>query len=415
MRKITNYLLRTILIVSLLATLIVYPMDASAATKAKTLRELRTQLSELQAKKKANANKKALTQNEIKSKNAAIDKAYSDIEASENKITEAKGLIEESNKRIEELKEKNEELMAYFQLMQGDNAYLEFITDSSSMTELIMRNDAVNQLAQYQQEKLNELSELIKKNEQLQVDLKKYEVELENNITSYKSKINSLEDDLSSLNEIGMSIDDEIRSQQELIKAYEQMGCKEDQDLDVCAAVAGNVQWLKPLAKGRINSIYGTRIDPFTGKPKVHKAVDIGGNAEGTKVYSVGNGIVIGTVDAKATYNKKGTKTCGGNQVYIQLNVKGQNYVVQYAHLLQVNVKVGDKVTGSTVIGLQGGGSGTKKWERCSTGTHLHFGVAKGAPSKNQTATGFFYANVMKPPGFPSKGAWFYSRTQWFG
>lgn len=42
--------------------------------------------------------------------------------------------------------------MAYFQLMQGENVYMEFISDSSSMTELVMRSDAVNQIADYNQE-----------------------------------------------------------------------------------------------------------------------------------------------------------------------------------------------------------------------------------------------------------------------
>lgn len=409
-KKLSGYFVRYMLVVAIISLGFLEPCVVSAASKDNTLRGLRSELSALQAKKKANANKKALTQSEINNKNNQINDSYNKINESEQKISEAKVLIAETDKKIEELKVKNKELMAYFQIMQGENTYLEFVADAASMTELIMRNDAVSKLAEYQQNKVNELNDLIKENEQLQVDLIKYEEELERNINSYKNTVTSLQDDLSSLNEIGMDIDDEIRSKQELIKAYEQMGCKEDEDLDACAAVAGNVKWLKPLNKGRINSIFGVRTDPFTGKKKVHQAVDIGGNAEGTNVYAVGNGVIIGTVDAVATYNSKGKKTCGGNQVYLQLVVAGKTYVVQYAHLLKVNVKVGQKVSATTVIGQQGGGNGTKKWESCSTGTHLHFGVSQGTPKKNQSLYSFFVANVIVPPGFPGKGAWFYSR-----
>ena len=191
------------------------------------------------------------------------------------------------------------------------------------------------------------------------------------------------------------------------------MGCEEDQDLDVCASINGSAIWYKPLNKGRISSIFGVRTDPFTGKKKVHKAVDIAGNSEGTSVYSVGNGIVVATVDAKAKYNRGEGKTCGGNQVYIQVLIGGEKYTVQYAHLLTVDVKVGDVVNVNTVIGKQGGGSQTRRWESCSTGSHLHFGVVEGYVKTKYMAT-YFNNNAIVPPGFPNKGAWFYSRTQWF-
>ena len=76
--------------------------------------------------------------------------------------------------------------------------------------------------------------------------------------------------------------------------------------------------------------------------------------------------------------------------------------------------KAGDVVTKDTVIGLQGGGAGTRKWESCSTGTHLHFGIAKGKIANNKYFISNWMANAVKPEGYPSAGGWFYSRTQWF-
>ena len=158
--------------------------------------------------------------------------------------------------------------------------------------------------------------------------------------------------------------------------------------------------WLKPLIKGRVNSNFGVRNNPLKpGTYKVHQAVDIGGNGEGTKVYAVGSGSVAMVINAENTYNTKKTKTCGGNQVYIWMQVAG---------------KSGDVVTKDTVIGLQGGGAGTRKWESCSTGTHLHFGIAKGKIANNKYFISNWMANAVKPEGYPSSGGWFYSRTQWF-
>ena len=411
-KKICNYFIRYIFVFLLLSVYILEPMSVNAAS-SNTLRGLRQELSDLEAQKRKNDSQKQATEEEIMENNLAILNAQEEIQESQEKIENAKILISETDEKISNLHDQTEKLMAYFQLMQGENVYMEFISDSSSMTELVMRSDAVNQIADYNQEKLIELEDLIEENEQLQVDLIKYEDELEQNIIEYEAKIDTLQYDLSSLGEVGMSLEDEIRSKRELIQAYEDMGCEEDQDLDVCASINGSSIWYKPLNKGRVSSIFGKRTDPFTGKVKIHRAVDIAGNSEGTSVYSVGNGIVVATVDAKAKANRGEGKTCGGNQVYIQVLIGGEKYTVQYAHLLTVNVKVGDVVNVNTIIGTQGGGSKTQKWESCSTGSHLHFGVVEGYVKTKYMAT-YFNNNAIIPPGYPSKGAWFYSRTQWF-
>ena len=411
-KKLCNYFIRYIFVFLLLSVYILEPMSVKAAG-SNTLRGLRQELSDLEAQKRKNDSQKQATEEEIRENNLAILNAQEEIQESQEKIENAKILISETDEKISNLHDQTEKLMAYFQLMQGENVYMEFISDSSSMTELVMRSDAVNQIADYNQEKLIELEDLIEENEQLQVDLIKYEDELEQNIIEYEAKIDTLQYDLSSLGEVGMSLEDEIRSKRELIQAYEDMGCEEDQDLDVCASINGSSIWYKPLNKGRVSSIFGKRTDPFTGKVKIHRAVDIAGNSEGTSVYSVGNGIVVATVDAKAKANRGEGKTCGGNQVYIQVLIGGEKYTVQYAHLLTVNVKVGDVVNVNTIIGTQGGGTKTQKWESCSTGSHLHFGVVEGYVKTKYMAT-YFNNNAIIPPGYPSKGAWFYSRTQWF-
>ena len=412
MKKLCEYFIRYIFVFLILGVCFLEPVQVNAE-EANTLRGLRQELKELQDQKRKNDNQKQATEAEIQENNLAILNAEEEIEESRQKIEDAKILIEESNQKITQLHDETQKLMTYFQIMQGENVYLEFITDSSSMTDLVMRSDAINQIADYNQKRLVELEDLIETNEQLQVDLIEYEDELQQKILDYEEKISNLQYDLSGLGEVGMSIEEEIVSKQDLIKANEEIGCDEDQDIDVCASIHGSNIWYKPLNKGRVSSIFGVRKDPITCKTKIHRAVDIAGNSEGTSVYSVGNGIVVATVDAKSKYENGGGKTCGGNQVYIQVLIGGKKYTVQYAHLLTVNVKVGDIVNANTIIGQQGGGSKTRRWESCSTGSHLHFGVVEGYIKTKYMAT-YFNNNAIVPPGYPNKGAWFYSRTQWF-
>ena len=51
-------------------------------------------------------------------------------------------------------------------------------------------------------------------------------------------------------------------------------------------------------------------------------------------------------------------------------------------------------------------------YDNCTTGAHLHFGVANGYYNPS---VGILRRNVITPPGFPNQSGWsFYSRTQMY-
>ena len=400
------------ILVILSVTLVTF-IENSQAKTANTLRELREELSSLQAQKRQQENDKKMSEQEKKEKSQAIYNAYNEIEVAKGKIEEATIKIAESEQEIEKVTDETQELIRYMQIMNGENAYLEYIADSGSLTDMMMRLSAVDQISDYNREQLVGLENLIKENEQLKVDMANYQKQLNDNIASYEKRIKNLDAHLLEIAEITDSIDDQIKNQKALIDYYVSYGCKEDEDLIKCVSVANNSGWLKPLKKGKVTSPFGYRTDPFSGAKKFHNGIDLAGVSLGTPVYAVASGTIAG-ITRKSS--------CGGNIVYMHSYINGVAYTTYYAHLLDVNVKVGDAVTADTAIGTLGGGGKTLRknggWDTCSTGAHLHFGVAKGfylgGGKDGYSSYSTFLARGINPPGFPAQGGWFYSRTQWF-
>ena len=113
-----------------------------------------------------------------------------------------------------------------------------------------------------------------------------------------------------------------------------------------------------------------TRI-PFTGKFKVtcvylaqgnlwrngyHQGIDLVGITN-KNVYSICNGIV-----------ERAGWDAGGFGNYVRIKEDGTENRMYFAHLKQVNVKVGQKVTYSTIVGIMGNTGN-------STGLHTHFEI----------------------------------------
>ena len=121
-----------------LLTFVLFGSIASAKS-AETLKDLRKELSNLQAEKKANESEKQSSKTEIKNKTAAISTSYQEIEVAKNRIEIAKEKIAQSEIEIENITDETNELMRSMQIMSGENAYFEYISSAGSLTEMIMR------------------------------------------------------------------------------------------------------------------------------------------------------------------------------------------------------------------------------------------------------------------------------------
>lgn len=355
-----------ILILSLLVVTFCPITHVNAA--ANTLREYKNELAKVKSQKEENNRLTSESIAEIDQKRNAIVNANNTITSNENKVEQAKVKIAESQ---EQIKVKNEELkdvinVLHYSQINSDEIYMDYLFDSSSISELMERQAIVGQIVGYTQQQLDDLDALIKENEKLQVKLADDNVNLTNSISEYEKKVEELEAFIEKRATIGMGYDDKIKEMEGWVKEYEKAGCKDSDSLNTCyydKLSSGQIQsgfFSRPLNYGKITQAWGNN---------GHKGMDIGGNAKGTPIYAPANGTV-----ASVVYKS----SCGGNIIYMHFTVNGKAYTGEFAHLTSINVKKGQYVTKGSVIGTIGGDSSTWYYDKCTTGLHLHYAIAYG-------------------------------------
>ena len=412
MKKVLDASIRTILLTLFLIPLILNGiMIVSAAvpkaSKASTIQELRQELASLQAEKTEAENKKKLTQSEINNKKNQVHNAYHEKDVIAKQIEEATAEITSSELEIARVTKETDDLLRFLQISNSENLYFEYIFDATSISDFITRAATIEQLTEYNNAQLKYLEELITKNQNLKTELAAKNVEMDNLISDLSSKISSLGNQLAAISDMNEDINSQIKNQSALIDYYKGVCKSETQKLDECTDLAATGGFIRPLKQGKVNSQAGYRTNPLTGKiGSFHNGVDIG-VAEGTPVYASALGRV-------AAITRR--SSCGGNIVYIHHNINGSARTTHYAHLLEINdsLKVGSVVTIETQIG-RSGGSSTKSYDSCTTGAHLHYGIAKGhylaGGSNGYSKWATFLAQTIYPvPGFPAVGVYFYTR-----
>ncbi|WP_206454085.1 M23 family metallopeptidase [Aurantimonas marina] len=121
-------------------------------------------------------------------------------------------------------------------------------------------------------------------------------------------------------------------------------------------SVAATLPISEPLPGSRLSSSFGIRSDPFLGRRGLHSGDDYAA-ASGTPVPAT----------APGTITKAGRAGGYGNLVEID---HGNGITTRYAHMLRVDVAVGQTVAKGTKIG-EVGSTGR------STGPHLHYEVRR--------------------------------------
>lgn len=389
------------------------PTSKTDIVEAKSLKTLKEELEVTKKKAQENANKKKFTEQEIKNKKAKVSSINNEISQIEKETENLTKEIERLNDDIIEKQEEVKKIINYYQVSSGESAYMEYIFDAADFTDFIYRLAIAEQLSTYNDKLVDEYNEMIKQNENKKKDLANKKISLNNKQKELEKELLSLDTQLGEILEENVTIEEDIASQEEVIKAWEKKGCKLTEDLDACqtrlaqqnsAYVLTGTKFARPTANGTVSANYGWYY-PW-GQKTWHYGMDIAGTGHGANVYSVANGRVS-YITRKAN--------CGGNMLYIEHTINGVNYTSGYFHLATINVSVGDYVTINTVVGTVGGNPAYETWDRCSTGTHLHLQLGSG--HYDSTKSGYytkFTAKAFNPRdviNFPREGGYFKDRS----
>ena len=368
---------RFILIVVLLCPL--FFNIKSYGFSGETLGDLLKNLDSLEQKYQSISEEKKLTEERLNTIKTEMINVGLRINEIENTMIAIQKEIYDLNLDIVRKKEQIRTLVNVFQKNNGDeNFYLEFIFGAETLTDFIYRKQITEQMTKYNNEMIEKFKEQIKNVEEKskELDLERQKLEEENKKLILEQE--ELGPKMNILDEDARDMLEEIADAKRVINNYQKMGCKETDLIENCSVIPADSAFLRPLTQGVVTSGYGTRENPVADGYQFHPAVDIGGNITGTSVYAAASGVVI-LAYTVPNQDIRGV-SCGGNHVVIQHKIGNVYYASRYMHLHKVYVSPGDEVTSDSIIGAVGGG---EIYDRCSTGPHLDFSIAKGIYGKD--------------------------------
>ena len=390
--SVLSGVMAAIMLLSLLASII-------PAVSAKSASELRDELNALKTERKD-------FQKQIDDLESQIDENMSEIE----KIVAEKDLIEqEINLLYQQVDNINKQITAYGLLIadkqdeldaararyrelnaknkerirameeNGKLSYWSVLFEANSFADLLDRLQMVEEIAQADKRRLNEMRDAAQAVEETQAALNAEKAELENTRAELSGieealKVKRQEADaiLAELNARGDEFEDLLEQyhdkDEDLIaqiakkeQEYNEQKRKEEQAQQQQkppsrpdSTVTNGIKWTMPCNYVRFSSPYGYRVHPISGEWKFHSGVDLAG-PEGTPIVATRDGTVT-----SAAYHS-------GNGNYVTIN-HGDGFSSSYLHMTRYVVSVGQKVKAGQVIGYMGNTGYSK-------GSHLHFTI----------------------------------------
>lgn len=353
----------------LLMVLLLLPKNIAAKTIAQFEAEVNKYTAEL-AEKQAKIAKNEAEVAQVKKNIANIE---GQIKAAENEIKTLQEEIEESNRQIIKKNEESKKIMQYYQIENGENAYLEYAFGAETITDMIYRLSIIEQLTEYNNQIMNELKQLIIENNKKKASLANKKEEL----TSLKKQLESekarIEADTKGIVESMPSVETQIKEAKANLSYYKKLGCGTTEDIGAC-------QFRVMQASGSSLPSVGTFQRPIdSGKYSrgwtgnyAHRGVDMTGSSA---IHPIAEGEIAAIYQdsCKNSWCRPAGGWCNGNAniVVVRHNYNGGYIYSMYVHLSRYGgYGVGAKVTKESIIGYMG-------TTGCSTGTHLHLEITK--------------------------------------
>ena len=358
---------KIILLLILILTIIIIPKD----TYAVTLKEYEDNVEKYTKELKEKEAKIARGKEEIEKVKKSIAETESKIEEAEQEIERLQKEIEECNIKIEKKNNESKKIMEYYQVENGNNAYLEYVFGATSITDMVYRMSVAEQLTEYNDRVMKELKALIEENKKKKEELAKKEEELKSLKKKLESEKERIEEEVSGVEGTVPSTKGQIALYQQRVDYYRSKGCKSNDVIGIdCdrppavtpsggggsvspGAIIGENGFRYPVDGGGISWGYGNG---------GHKGVDITRYC-GAPIYAVAPGTVYYVGNTLDNY--------GAYMVLIVHNVNGRLVFSQYAHVLSnIPVYVGQPVDTNTVVAYMGSTG-------YSTGCHLHLEMSQ--------------------------------------
>ena len=135
----------SLLILIVILSIVFIPKNTYAVTLKEYEDNVAKYTKELQEKEA----KIARGKEEIAKVKASIAETEGKIEEAEKEIERLQQEIEECNKKIEKKNQESKKIMEYYQVENGNNAYLEYVFGATSITDMVYRMSVAEQLTEY--------------------------------------------------------------------------------------------------------------------------------------------------------------------------------------------------------------------------------------------------------------------------
>ena len=319
---------------------------------------------------------KDLIDQEVFLLNEQIDNINTQISEYGLLIADKQDELDAAQEHLLQLQAKNKERIRAME-KNGGLSYWSVIFKANSFVDLLDRLKMIEEIAEADQERLEEMAAAADKVAEAKVSLEEEKVSLEDSkkllddtqaeLAVKRSEADKLLGELVAIGQEYADLIEESEDEQnelalEIAKAEKEYN--EAKKKEEAAANAGNnnyapsdnnATWMVPCRYTVLTSPFGYRNHPIQGVYKMHYGVDLA-NVTGTPIWATRSGTV-----SAASYN-------GSAGYYVSIN-HGDGFSSIYMHMTHYIVKSGQYVQQGQVIGYMGSTGG-------STGPHLHFGIS---------------------------------------
>ena len=345
--------------------------NTSLSDAKEEMKELKDQLKKAESLVKDLKNSKGSVEKKISQLNKSMIEISARITDLENRLIAKNEQIiltqqelvvanEVADKQYEDMK-----IRIQYMYENGQSSYLEAFFASADMSEFLNSAEYINQIQDYDRQKLEDYKATIVEIENIEVQLELERTELETMKADVEREKQNVAETMAKredeLDDIKANLDEaqdeaeiiaaEVQAQEELIAEIIRLEAEKGNS---GSAYAGAFTWPVPSSK-RVTSDYGPRKSPTAGASSNHKGIDIGAPKGDSIVAAAPGKVTVSRYSSSAGY-------------YITLDHGGGLYTV-YMHCSKLLVSVGDVVDAGEVIAKVGSTG-------ISTGPHLHFGVS---------------------------------------